>query len=666
MAERTNSNSRSALDRAPHTILPTGWSIADARECYGLDKWGAGYFGISENGNVTVQVPGQDQSCSTELVEIVDGLKQRGIELPVMIRVENLLTDRVRILNETFQNAIQDSGYQGTYRGVYPIKVNQQRHVIDQLVRCGEEYGHGLEVGSKAELIIAMASLRSKNSLIICNGYKDQEFVDLGLHQSQLGFQCCFVIENLSELDLILDRSAQLGVEPFIGVRVKLATKVDGHWQNDSGDRSLFGLNTIQLIKVVDRLRSAGKLHCLKLLHFHLGSQIPNIRNIRDGVHEACRYYIDLIREGAGLEFIDLGGGLAVDYDGSYSTSSYSRNYDLPEYCADIVETLLEAFEQASVKHPTIVTESGRWAVAPMSILLFDVLRADRFESVDELDVMEMADPCESVICLLETLSKVESSSTQTRRIQENYNDAIYYRDHARRDFLAGKIDLREKSVAENLALKILNSIAKSVEAMERPPLELMNIREALADIYFGNFSVFQSLPDAWAIDQVFPVAPIHRLDERPNRHGIVADLTCDCDGKLDRFGGDVGQVNTLRLHDFSPDREYILGVFLVGAYQETLGDLHNLFGDTNVASVRLNGGGQVEFLHEINGDSVSDVLQYVEYQPDRLYEQFRELAENGVKEGKINLRQRQSMLGLFSDSLRGVTYFKTSEETGS
>ena len=650
---KTDTNSKSSIQWDPD------WTIESAQECYGLRGWGAGQFGISPDGNVTIHCTSDGADTVVDISRIIDGLKQRGLEMPVMLRIENLLADRVRLLNDSFKKAISQVGYRGEYRGVYPLKVNQQRHIVEQLAKCGREHGHGLEVGSKAELLIAMSLIQTHQSLIVCNGYKDCEYVDLGLQLTQLGYNCFFVIENLEELDLILQRSEKWQVKPAIGARIKLFTKVDGHWQNDSGDRSLFGLTTIQLIELVDRLRAAGHLDCLRMLHFHLGSQIPNIRNIRDGVNEACRYYIDLAREGAALEYIDLGGGLAVDYDGSSSTNTNSRNYDLDEYCVDIVDTLLEAFDQAAIDHPTIVTESGRWTVASTSILLFNILGTDHFDSIDELDVMEMTDPSEPVICLLETLSRMDHENLRANRIQENFNDAIYYREQARRDFRAGKICLREKAVAENLCLKILGMIADMVDRMERPPIELMSVRDSLADIYFGNFSVFQSLPDAWAIDQIFPVMPIHRLNERPTRKGIIADLTCDCDGKLDRFGGKMGSRKTLPLHPLKSSEEYILGVFLVGAYQETLGDLHNLFGDTNVASIRINDGGYVEFLHEISGDSISDVLRYVEYEPDRLYEQFRELAESAVRDNRISLKQRQRMLSLYSESLRGLTYFE-------
>ncbi len=624
-------------------------------DLYGIDRWGHGYFGISEQGCVEVKAPTAQGEKSIELIEIINGLRQRGLDMPVMLRVENLLDDRVSKLNEAFRSAIREANYQGTYRGVFPIKVNQQSHVIAEIARVGERFGHGLEAGSKAELLIAMSTLRSKDCLIVCNGYKDEEFIDLGLQARKIGFECFFVIETPKELSIILERAKVWNVEPLIGVRVKLSTKVDGHWSNDSGDRSMFGLTTMQIVNVVDTLKAAGMLHCLQLLHFHLGSQIPNIRNIRDGVTEACRYYLDLVQDGAPMGYFNLGGGLAVDYDGSASTHMHSRNYDLNEYCVDIVETLMNNLDAHGVPHPTIITESGRWTVAPMSVLLFNVLAVGNFDP-DPLPDPLPENLSEPVKSLLHTLKDID-----IRRLQENYNDAIYYRDQMRDAFRIGDINLRERALGENICLTILNKVAQQVPKLRRPSADLVSLLDSLSDTYYGNFSVFQSLPDAWAIEQVFPVMPLQRLDEAPRRRAIIGDLTCDCDGKLDHFVDEVGHSPTLQLHEIDEDTEdYYLGVFLVGAYQETLGDLHNLFGDNNVATVRITDQGQLEFVQEIHGDSISDVLSYVEYQPAELYQRFREMAEIAVRDGKITVSERQQMLGLFNESMRGYTYFES------
>ena len=627
--------------------------IAANRDLYGIERWGRDYFDISSEGKVLVKAPTENGHQPIELMEIIQGLKDRGLQMPVMLRLENLLNDRVVRLNRAFQHAIETCEYQNQYRGVFPIKVNQQQQVVAEISRAGAPFGHGLEAGSKAELLIAMASLDNKEGLIICNGYKDEEFVDLGLQAIRIGFQCFFVLETPQELAIILQRAQHWGVEPLLGVRLKLSTRVDGHWSGDSGDHSLFGLSTRQLVEIVDTLKKAGKLHYLQLLHFHQGSQLPNIRNIRDGVREACRYYIDLAREGASMGYFNLGGGLAVDYDGSRTMQSNSRNYDLDEYCVDIVEAITESLDPHNVAHPLIISESGRWTAAPMSILLFDILSVSNFEP-ESLPEPLPDDLCESLKNLLFTLEHIEP-----KRLQESYNDAIYYRDQMRQEFHIGEIRLRERAWGENICLMILNQIAKLVPQMSRPPADLVDLPKKLSDIYYGNFSVFQSLPDAWAIQQVFPVMPLQRLDEEPKRSAIIADLTCDCDGKLNRFVGRDGCEPTLMLHELKPSEDYYLGVFLVGAYQETLGDLHNLFGDTHVASVRVTEQGELEFIREIQGDSIADVLSYVEYQPQDLYQRLREMAELAVRDGKISVQQRKEMLGMYSESLRGYTYFE-------
>lgn len=631
----------------------TAWQCADAAALYGVDRWGADYFGVAASGELVVKAPTSAGPRQVPLMEIVEGLRGRGLEMPVMLRLENLVDDRITALNQGFAKAIEQSGYGNCYRGVFPIKVNQQSHVVAEIARFGKRFHHGLEAGSKAELLIAMATLEDRDSLIVCNGYKDEEFVDLGLQARKLGFRCFFVIETPKELPLIVARSRHWGVSPLIGVRLKMATQVDGHWSKDSGDRSLFGLSTTQLIHLVDSLKAEGMLDCLQLLHFHLGSQIPSIRNIRDGVREACRYYIDLVNEGAPLGYFDLGGGLAVDYDGTASDSGHSRNYSLEEYCVDIVEAVQESLNPQGIAHPVIVTESGRATVAPMSVLLFNILDVGHFtpEPCSEKPQMDH----ESIRHLWEALQAVTPDN-----LQESYNDALYYRDQMREFFHCGQLNLRVRAQGENLCLSILQRVAELAGEAEPPlPPALENLREQLAEIYYGNFSVFQSLPDAWAIEQVFPVMPIHRLAEEPTCQAVIADLTCDCDGKLDRFVGAQGETRTLPLHPLNDGEEYYLGVFLVGAYQETLGDLHNLFGDTNVASVRLNGDGQLEFMHELQGDSIADVLSYVEYQPGNLYQQFRATAEAAVQDSRISVKERQQMLGLFNDSLRGYTYFE-------
>jgi len=573
--------------------------------------------------------------------------------MPAILRIRNLLDHRVEVLNKSFAKAIADGGYRNCYRGVYPIKVNQQCHVVEEIADYGRQYSHGFEAGSKAELIIAMAQLSDSDGIIICNGYKDAEFIELGLYARQMGTPCFFVVETLSELPIIIERSRALDIEPLIGVRIKTTVAVDGYWSQDSGDRSIFGLSTASLMRLVDALREAGMLHCLRLLHCHLGSQIPNIRNVRSGVLEACRFYAGLVQEGAPMGYLDLGGGLAVDYEGARTNSTHSMNYGLDEYCANIVESICETLDPLEIDHPVIVSESGRATVAYSSMLLFNILNVSN--TLPTTTPESLPDDC------VETLRNLHDIKTRLSpdNFQECYNDVLFYRDELRELFHHGQASLRERALAENIYLGVVHRIAAMLPGLKRVPPELQNLQEQLSDIYYGNFSLFQSLPDIWAIDQLFPIMPIHRLAEKPDRPAILADLTCDCDGKIDRFSTPDGERNVLPLHELRAGEDYYLGVFLVGAYQETLGDLHNLFGDTNVVNVAVNPDGSFEFAREFHGDSIADVLSYVEYEPKQLQENFRLVAEKAVRNGKISVAQRSRIVQAFRDSLHGYTYFE-------
>ncbi len=632
---------------------PGAWSPDDSAALYGIRDWGAGYFDISERGEVVVNVRLQAQTVSVPLLDIVGGMKARGIGMPAVLRIENLLDQRIEQLNEAFGQAIAETGYRNHYRGVFPIKVNQQCHVIEEIAEFGNRYHHGLEAGSKAELIIALSQLKDHDSLLICNGYKDAEFIELGLYARQMGVRCFFVLETPTELPIIIERSRAMGITPLIGVRMKLAIKVEGHWQEDSGDRSIFGMSTAALLDVVEQLKEADMLDCLQLLHCHLGSQIPNIRNIRTGVLEACRFYAGLIAEGAPLGYLNMGGGLAVDYDGSRTNTTHSMNYRLDEYCVDIVETIRDSLDPLDIPHPVIVTESGRATVAYSSLLLFDILEV-RHHQPAALPPAAPDGSHELIENLFAVLDAVNASN-----LQECYNDSLFYRDEVRELFRHGQVRLRERALAEEVNLAVLERIVRLLPEADRTPPELEQLPESLADIYYGNFSLFQSLPDIWAIDQLFPIMPIHRLDEAPTREAILADMTCDSDGKIDHFVSPLGARTTLALHPLRSGEDYYIGVFLVGAYQETLGDLHNLFGDTNVVSAYIEADGSFGFVREFHGDSIADVLSYVEYDPKLLQEQFRRVAEAAVRSGRISVTTRQRMLEAFAESLRGYTYFE-------
>ncbi|SMF29297.1 arginine decarboxylase [Alteromonadaceae bacterium Bs31] len=629
------------------------WTKQHASDLYGVDDWGAGYFGISDKGLLTVSSNNTASTRDVPLLQIMQDVKERGLDAPVLLRFEDLLEQQICRLNDAFNAAIAASGYKGEYRGVFPIKVNQQCHVIEEIAEVGARYGHGLEAGSKAELIIALAHIESKEANIVCNGYKDQEFIDLGLQARKIGYSCFFVLETPTELPIILERSRALGIKPLIGVRVKLASVVGGHWNATSGDRSIFGLSIAQLVDVVDQLKTEGMLDCLQLLHYHLGSQIPNIRDIRNGVVEACQVYMDLVREGAAMGFLDLGGGLAVDYDGSKTNYIHSKNYTLDEYCADIVDVVISTLDPENITHPTIITESGRATIAYSSVLVFNVLDVASYTPGSLPSAIPETEH-QLIHNLKETLEHIS-----VKNLQECYNDGLFYRDEVRELFKRGQINLRSRSLAENLFLVILERIIEVAEDAPRAPKEIRKLREHLSDIYYCNFSLFQSLPDVWAIDQIFPIVPIHRLDEAPTREAIIADITCDCDGRIDRFTSINNPKTSLPLHPLIEGQEYYIGVFLVGAYQETLGDLHNLFGDTNVASVRFNEDGSYEFADEIEGDSIADVLSYVEYNPQNLREKFRKIAERAVKQGRISASERQTIMKAFSASMQGYTYYE-------
>ncbi|MEE9369373.1 MAG: biosynthetic arginine decarboxylase [Pontiella sp.] len=628
----------------------TEWSVEQSAEIYGINNWGAGYFSVSDSGEAIVHPHGNGVGVS--LRKIVDGLSDRGLEMPVLLRFSDILDSRIKQLHEEFGRAITEFEYQGQYRGVYPIKVNQQQQVLEEIAKFGAAYHHGFEAGSKAELIAAISFLHDKEAYLVCNGYKDAEFVDLGLLARKMGLQCIFVVESPSELELIIERSKALAIFPLIGVRLKLSTQTTGHWNQSGGERSVFGLNPSQVCDLVDRLREVDMLESLQMLHYHVGSQIPNIRDIREAVVEACRVYTGLVNEGAPMGILDLGGGLAVDYDGSHADTATSRNYGLNEYCVALIENIVSTLDEAGITHPNIITESGRATVAYYSVLLFNILDQSRFEISKPPQQLD-----EDANELLHNLMIVVND-LEAKNAQECYNDAFYYRDEIHERFKRGAMTLRERAMAGEIFWHIMTRILKLTKEMEFIPEELKKLPAMLADIYYGNFSLFQSLPDVWAIDQLFPIMPIHRLEEKPTREVILADITCDCDGKIDHFVGQHTTRSTLPLHNLTAE-EYYLGVFLVGAYQETLGDLHNLLGDTNVATVEVDRDGRLRYTRELEGDSVADVLSYVEYDPKRMLHQIRKLAEEAVRNESITAKDRRKIMETFENGMRGYTYFE-------
>jgi arginine decarboxylase len=636
---------------------PQNWTLNDSAALYGIRQWGLGLFDLNEDGNVTVKVPDTTGSgeVSIALKDIVAGVEQRGHNMPILLRIENFLDAQIARLHHSFQQAIDNSSYQGRYRGVFPVKVNQQCQVIEEITRFGAPFNYGLEAGSKGELVLALAKIK-KGSLLILNGYKDRDFIDLGLWALKLGHSCFFVIESLSELALLIERSNALQVRPRIGARIKLAVKVAGMWTETSGDRSSFGLDSRELVAMLETLRQQKMLDCLQLLHCHLGSQIPSLADINAGVTAACHYYTNLVQEGARMGYIDFGGGLAVDYSGTCSGEEHSRNYTLADYAHTIVNQVMTTLDKQQIDHPHIVTESGRATVAYATMLIFNIIDVMHFEAIS-LPQQLAADSAE-IVRQLFAIYQQQCSAT----LAAAYSEAKALQLELRQQFQHGEINLQQRALGENIFLAIAQKIFKHQSAASSRDIseqQLTDLRESLADIYYGNFSVFQSLPDTWAIGQKFPIAPLHRHLEKPQREAIISDLTCDCDGKLNNFIVNGVERSTLPLHQVTAGQEYYIGVFLMGAYQETLGDIHNLFGDTHVISVRINPSGGFDILQELDGDSIGEVLQYVEYQPQALYEHLRNCAESAVKSGKITLSERQQFLGTFSRSMNGYTYYQ-------
>lgn len=642
-----------ASSKPAKTKSPKGWSPEKSAELYGVESWGHKFFGINKDGHVTVKLEDGEKSAKVSLHEVIEGLRDRGTHVPVLLRFRDLLHSRITEINEAFKEAIKITKYSGNYRGVYPIKVNQQRQVIEEIAEFGKKYHYGLEAGSKPELIAALAHMHDPDAYIICNGYKDEEFIDLALHSQKMGMKIMLVLEMPSELDLILKRSRKIGVLPNLGIRIRLSTKGSGHWQESAGDNSVFGLNAAQVIGVVDSLKASGHLACLKMLHYHQGSQIPNIAAIREGCTEAVRIYCDLVKEGAPMGVLDIGGGMAVDYDGSHTNFASSCNYSIQEYCTDIVEVVAQQCDRVGVKHPNLISESGRAVVSYYSVLVFNILDVTSSQTSDKEPVMPKKAPqnLTNLLHVNKTLSK--------KNLQESMNDAVYYRDQVRAMFLYGAATLRERGLAEAWYWHILTRISNMIADMDDVPEELTELANGLADFYYGNFSLFQSLPDSWAIDQLFPILPIHRLDEKPKHRAVLADITCDCDGKIDRFIEKEGVSKVLPLHGLKPDEPYYIGIFLVGAYQETLGDLHNLLGDTNVVGVHLEKGKPV-YTHEVEGDTVADVLTYVEFDPKELVSKFRNFAEKAVNDGRISPKERKEIMDLYRAGLGGYTYFES------
>ena len=625
---------------------------------YGIHRWGAGMFARMENGDLGLVNPERPDDTPASLPDLLHKLHERGVHTPVLVRVGAFLRRQLEQLNQSFAAAISASGYQGTYRGVFPIKVNQQAEVIDRIVEYGRPFQFGLEAGSKPELILALSRDLPKDALLICNGIKDAEFIRLGILARKAGINCVLVIESPGEADTVIAEARRLGEKPALGVRIKLTRRVTGNWADSSGDRSTFGLTTKEVVDLIDKLRDADMLECLVLQHAHLGSQVPQIMDVRQAVDEACRFYTELRRLGVPLEYLDLGGGLGIDYTGEARANDNSMNYTMEEYCTNVVETVKYQMDEAEVPHPTLVTESGRAIVAYSSMLLSDILEASYFDRAAPLT------PDDDDHHMLSDMAAISGYLTM-RRVQECLNDAEYYREELRAMFRRGVIGIEEVARAEQIFLYIVGRIKDLVQQNPADvPQEVVEALSAHRDIYRANFSLFQSLPDVWAIDQLLPIAPLQRLNEPPLRRAVLSDITCDSDGKIDQFVLEKGIGNALPIHELTKDKRYFIGIFLVGAYQETLGDLHNLFGDTNIVTVDFNEDGVLELQHEVEGDTVSEVMAYVEYEPRQCIDAFKRIVERGVRDGTLNPSQRRMMMETYRHAMNGYTYYELEEHT--
>jgi len=628
------------------------WKTLDAVETYGIRHWGKGYFGINGAGHVTVH-PRKDPDKAIDLKQLVDELQARGIQLPILLRFTDILRHRVGEIHDAFRAAMADNEYQGSYCCVYPIKVNQQRHVVEEILDFGQPFNFGLEAGSKPELLAVLAQTNGLSTPIICNGFKDDEFIRMTVLARKIGKQIILVVEKFTELEAVVRDAQQLNVRPVIGVRVKLAARGAGRWRYSAGFRSKFGLTVTEILEAVEYLKQRDMADCLQLVHFHLGSQITNIRNIKGALTEAAQVYVELARVGAGVRYLDVGGGLGIDYDGSQTDFESSVNYTLQEYANDVVFRIKSVCDEAKVAHPIIVSESGRAVVAYHSVLLFDVLGVSNFDKYQSpRDVpADAPQPIQDLLGIHRDLSK--------KNFLEGYHDAVQAMDEVLNLFNLGYLNIELRATAEQLFWALCGKLLRIVRDLEYVPEELAGLEAMLSDTYFCNFSIFQSMPDSWAVKQLFPIMPIHRLNEPPTRRAVLGDITCDSDGKIDQFIDLRDVRNTLQLHPFDPDHPYYLGAFLLGAYQEILGDLHNLFGDTNAVHVSLDDDGEINLDAFIKGDTVKEVLHYVQYSAEEMMAKMRKDVERALRTNKISLEESRQLLRFYESGLDGYTYLE-------
>ncbi len=627
------------------------WRIEDSEELYNIKGWGVNYFGINDKGHVYVTP--KKNGVQVDLKDVVDELSTRHVTAPVLLRFPDILDNRIEKTDECFRKASKEYNYQAEHFIIFPVKVNQMRPVVEEIISHGKRYNLGLEAGSKPELHAVLATNMDSDSLIICNGHKDQNFIELALLAQKMGKRVFLVIEKLPELQIIAETARRLGVKPNLGIRIKLAANGSGKWSESGGDASKFGLNSSELLMALQLLEEMGLRDCLKLLHFHIGSQITKIRRISTALREAAQFYVQLHAMGFGIDFIDCGGGLGVDYDGTRSSNSESSvNYSIQEYVNDCVYTLVEAANQNGIPHPNIITEGGRSLTAHHSVLIVDVL-----ESVCAPQMPEDFEPGEGDHKLVHDLTEIWDKLSN-RSLLEDWHDAEDIREEALDLFRHGIIDLKTRAQIESIYWAISHEVAELAHHQKHVPDELRALDKQMADKYFCNFSLFQSMPDSWALDQLFPIMPIARLAEQPTRSATLQDITCDSDGKITTYVNGGHQTNYIPLHSVKADEHYYIGVFLVGAYQEILGNMHNLFGDTNAVHITVNRDGY-EIEQIIDGETVADVLEYVQYDPKKLVRRLEIWVSRAIKDGKITESEGKEFISNYRAGLYGYTYLE-------
>ena len=631
--------------------LMKAWTIEDAVKTYNVENWGLQYFGINSKGNVTVH-PRQIPESSIDLKCVIDDIRTRGIKLPVLIRFQDILRNRVITLNEAFKKAIEENGYKGRYQGVYPIKVNQLREVVEEILDAGVGYQYGLEAGSKAELLASIAMNTNPDSLILCNGYKDHSVIKTALQGLKLGKRVIIIIEKVSELHQTLKIAKEMSIRPMIGIRSKLQTRGSGKWESSGGDAAKFGLTTPEILYAIQTLKAEGMTDCIKLIHYHIGSQVTDIKTIKDATKECARVYSKLRKMGVDIEYLDVGGGLGVDYDGSKTSFNSSINYSLQDYVGDIVYTIQEVCREEEVPEPNIVSESGRAVVAHHSILVINVFGSTEIGSSPLL--LEESKEESTVVGELREILK----NITPKNLNQSYNDALQRKEEAFSLFKLGFLDLQDKAKAEHLFWKICQCIGKNAVALKYVPEEILNMIRHLSHQYLCNFSLFQSAPDHWAIQHLFPIMPLHRLNEEPVKRSTLVDITCDSDGKIDKFIDLKDVKETLPLHVLN-DEPYYLGVFLMGAYQDIMGDVHNLFGRVNEVHVFEDAEEENGYYIEeiIQGQTVSGILSTIQYNPSELAGKIKAAADIQVKNGVLKPREAVDLLNEYENRLNEYTY---------